>query len=120
MVASLPEIIEPYAGQNDPVKERLVDVVVMSSSLLTDRMFLYTRFLEELNSGCSVRVWASSALNPSLDQVWRCAHAPVEGLPAVRPFKEFPHNYLRRLNEFVWDFRHQPPSRISVIRHVKG
>jgi hypothetical protein len=83
-------------------------------------MFLYTRFLEELNHSRSVKVWASSALNPSFEYTWRSAHAPVEGMPAVRPFKEFPYNYLRRLNEFVWDFRHQPPSRISVIRHVKG
>src|SRR5712691_1266054 len=106
MVASTPEAIKPVTHQNNPGKELPVDVIVMSSSLLTDRMFLYTRFLEELNHSRSVKVWASSALNPSLEQVWQSAHVPVEGLPAVRPFKEFPYNYLRRLNEFVWDFRH--------------
>ncbi len=96
-----------------------VDVIAMSSSLLTDRMFIYTRFLEELSRRVCVKVWAGSALNPAFEQVWHSTHASVEGLPEVRAFREF-YNYLRRVNEFVWDFRQQPPSRVSMMRRVTG
>lgn len=96
-----------------------LDVVVMSSSLLTDRVFLYTRFLERLNQRAAVKIWASSVLNPALRDVWRATEVVVEGFPAIDPFREFPYNYLRRLNEFVWDFRQHSPSRTSVALHIR-
>src|SRR5882672_9208523 len=95
-------------------------VLVLSSSLFTDRIFLYTRFLNVLNSEASVKVWATSALNPNFREVWRTPPAVVEDFPAVSPFRELPYNYLRRLNEFVWDFRQRPPSRMSMMRHVRN
>jgi len=96
------------------------EVMILSSSLLTDRMFLYSRFFERLNEECVVKVWAMSARTPRFQQVWRDSPVCVEEFPAVRPFKEIPHNYLRRLNEFVWDYRQQPPSRLSMMRHVRS
>lgn len=92
----------------------------MSSSLLTDRMFLYTRFLDVLEQKTRPKVWATSARNSKFQDVWRNVAADVEEFPDVLPFREFPYNYLRRLNELVWDFTQHPPSRLSMLRHVRN
>jgi hypothetical protein len=98
-------------GENTPA------VLILSSSLLTDRMVRYTRFLDLLARETRVTVWASSADNARHVQDWASTAAAVERFPKVRPFKEFPYNSLRRLNEFAWDFRQRPPSRLSMARH---
>jgi hypothetical protein len=105
-----PRSIPPKAGK----------VVVLSSSLLTDRMFLYTEFLETLEEFASTKVWATSANSPYGEALWSGSPVRIESFPEVRAFREFPHNYLRRLNEFVWDLRQQPPSRLSMMRHVRA
>src|SRR5438128_10233184 len=94
----------PHGG-----KERL-DILGLSSSLLTDRMLLYTRFLNVLSSDASVMVWATSTQSPQFQEMWSAAPAAIQTFPKVYPFKEFPYNYLRRLNELVWDYRLRPPS----------
>jgi len=94
------------------------EVLILSSSLFVDRVFLYTRFLDQLNSKASARVWATSSRNPHFRKAWSDSPALVEGFPEVLPFKEFPYNYLRRLNEYAWDFRQRPPSRMSMMRHI--
>jgi len=108
------------AGANFTGTEATPEVLVLSSSLLTDRMFLYTNFLNRLNKDCNIKLWAMSAHTPRFQQVWNESPAHVEEFPAIRAFKEIPHNYLRRLNEFVWDFRQQPPSRLSMTRHMRN
>jgi len=104
-----------------PAKEpaQKPSVVVLSSSLLVDRMLIYTDFLDTLARNAAIRVWATSARNPAYESVWRDTPAAIEDFPEVGAFREFPHNYLRRLNEFVWDFRKCPPSRLSMMRHVR-
>src|SRR3989442_3018428 len=97
-----------------------VDVLLLSSSLLTDRMFLHTRLLNRLSQQASVKVWATSVRNPRFRDVWSESPATIEDFPAVLPFKEFPFNYLRRLNAFVWDFRQLPPSGLSAMRHIRN
>ena len=94
------------------------EVLLLSSSLFIDRIFLYTQFLNVLSNAAFPKVWATSAGNPDLRNVWSIPPALIEDFPAVSPFKEFPYNYLRRLNEFVWDFRQRPPSRLSIMRHI--
>jgi hypothetical protein len=96
------------------------EVLLLSTSLLTDRIFVHTGFLEALAADASVRVWASSIGNPRCQQLWNARSCTAEEFPEVRPFKEFPYNYLRRMNEFAWDFRQQPPSRLSMWRHVRN
>jgi hypothetical protein len=95
------------------------DILVLSSSLLIDRVLLYTRFLDSLSDRAKVRVWALSNRNPRYRPIWNQTPALIEDFPEVRPFKEFPYNYLRRLNEFAWDFRQRPTSRLSMARHVR-
>lgn len=101
-------------------KQRSPEIMILSSSLLTDRMFLHTGFLERLNLAACPKVWATSAGNLRFRDLWNSAPAIVEAFPEIRPYKVFPYDYLRRLNEFVWDFRQYPPSRISMWRHVRS
>lgn len=104
----------------DPADKKLPKILVLSSSLLTDRMFLYTRFMNVVSERASASVWATSARSAFFRQIWSDSPAHVEEFPEVRPFKEFPHNYLRRLNEFVWDYRQQSRSRMSIMRRGKN
>jgi hypothetical protein len=99
-------------------KESVPEVVILSTSLLTDRMLLHTAFMDVLCREATVRVWATSAQNPRFQKMWNAVPARIESFPDVQSFREFPYNYLRRLNEFTWDFRQSPPSRLSVMRHV--
>jgi len=81
-------------------------------------MMLYTRLLDTLREGAEVEIWAASMRNPDLRGLWD--HVPgARPFPEVRPFKEFPYNYLRRLNEFTWDYRLRLPSRLSWQRFAK-
>lgn len=103
----------------NPSKANLPGLLLMTSSLLTDRMFLHTGLLDALSENFAVEVWATSARNPRLQKLWNGAKAVVSEFPEVHPFKEFPYNQLRRLNESVWDSYHRPPSRLSAMRHVR-
>ncbi len=94
-------------------------VLVLTTSLLTDRMLLYTGFLPHLHETADVRIWASSLQNPRNAEVWRDTAARVEGFPEVGHYPQVPHNYVRRLNDFVWDFQLADPSRRSVQKHLR-
>jgi CDP-glycerol:poly(glycerophosphate) glycerophosphotransferase len=96
------------------------EVLLLSTSLLTDRMFIHTGLLEVLAADASVKIWASSVRNPRCHPLWSSRPCEVGEFPEVLPFKEFPYNLLRRMNEFVWDFRQQPPSRLSMWRHIRN
>ncbi|MGC8667519.1 MAG: hypothetical protein ACP5VE_05330 [Chthonomonadales bacterium] len=89
-------------------------VLVLTTSLLTDRILLHTSAVGTLASHKPVRVWASSAV---LNNLWEGVPACVELFPKVQPFREFPFNHLRRVNEAAWDHRLKPVSRISMERH---
>lgn len=116
--------IKPYTGISTPRQSPLLrtsgaraDIVVLSSSLLVDRMLAHTAFLEVLTEQAIPHVWATSAANPSFASLWAEQPAKVRVLPGVRPFRERTHNYARRVNEAVWDRRQGDPSRISLRRH---
>jgi hypothetical protein len=98
-------------------------MVVLSSSLLIDRMLVHTGFLYTLKqAGISVNVWASSAQNSQYRRLWNAQPAEVRALPEVKAFRQLLHNYPRRLNEALWDIRQNEPSRMSMLRHrpVRG
>lgn len=92
------------------------DVLILTSSLLTDRMLQHTGLLDRLGGKAKVEVWATSAAR---GDAWKRIPAPVRPFPAVAAFPEFPYTPLRRLNEFTWDFALRPPSRLSMMRHVR-
>lgn len=94
--------------------------LLLSSSLLVDRVFLHTELINALGRFGAVSVWAASAADENYSSLWEKIDAKVESLPHVDPFKEFPYNILRRLNEFTWDYRLRPPSRLSISRHIRS
>jgi hypothetical protein len=99
--------------------QRKPSVLLLSTSLLVDRVYQYTRLIDELSENFEVDVWASSYGDPDSANSWAGVRAEVKEFPEVRAFREFPHNFLRRLNEFVWDYRYLPPSRMSMLQHVR-
>lgn len=94
--------------------------LLLTSSLLVDRIFLYTNLIESLSESGDVTIWAGSVGDRKDNSVWKGIDASVEALPKVLPFREFPYNFARRLNEFVWDYRLPITSRDSIRRHVRG
>ena len=99
--------------------EKRGKILLVTSSLLVDRVFLYTDVVSSLSRSYDVVVWAASFDNHRARSMWGSCPADVEPLPAVRPFREMPYNYLRRLNEFAWDYRMRIPSRMSMMKHVR-
>lgn len=91
-------------------------LLFLSSSLLTDRILRHSSLMCQL-SAAQVRIWTSACLENCGPE--SAAGATFEGMPALRPFREFPYTYLRRLNDFAWDRRLLPPSRISMMKHVR-
>ncbi|MCC7306649.1 MAG: hypothetical protein IT173_03720, partial [Acidobacteria bacterium] len=94
--------------------------LLLSTSLLVDRVYLHTGLLPGLAESGDVEIWASSFSDSDGRQSWAGANAKVTSFPVVRAFREIPHNYLRRLNEFVWDYRYLPTSRLSMMEHVRN
>ncbi len=93
--------------------------LLLTSSLLVDRVFLHTNLISSLRESGQVTIWATSVKNEQYGSIWEQVKARVESFPAIRPFMEVPHNFLRRLNEYAWDFRYQLPSRVSIKKHVR-
>ena len=94
-------------------------IVILTTSLLTDRMFLYSECLAKLAERAEVEVWSTSVMNSEQASVWDQCPVKVVPYPKVGSFREFPHNFLRRANERAWDYRLQLPSRLSMHRHVR-
>ena len=92
-------------------------IVALSSSLLTERMLLYSSFLPAIEPLAQITIWSKSELTLHLESIAQTYAVTLESFPATRPFREFPYNYLRRLNEYVWDDHLKPPSRLSMRKH---
>ena len=103
-------------SQFSPAENRFL---LLTTSLLVDRVFQQTNLISELKKAGDVTVWASSESNQHYSSVWSSTGARVDSFPKVEAFREIPHNFLRRMNEFTWDFRYRPPSRLSMMRHVR-
>ena len=81
---------------------------------------MHTGFLPALGDESSVKVWPTSASNARLRKMWEQVPTQVESFPQIRPFKEFPYNFIRRLNDYTWDFHLRDPSRMSMMRHIRN
>lgn len=108
--------VSAHSADQAPAVEN--SVLLLTTSLLVDRVFLYTDLIDRLSRSARVSIWAAS--ERGLWPMPTNGDSPrIEPFPNVLPFREFPHNILRRLNEFVWDYRFKNPSRTSVRRYVK-
>src|SRR5262249_46036483 len=94
-------------------------LVLLSTNVLTGRILLHTGLLEALSERACARVWADRKLLEAQPALWGACAAEVDPFPAVRPYREFPYNVLRRLNDYAWDFRVRPPSKMSIWKHVR-
>src|SRR5262245_12337161 len=99
--------------------ENIPKTVILSSSLLTERILLYSSFLQAIEERMATEIWTTSKKNLDFKNGNGRSQLAVEPFPEVKPFKEFPYNHLRRLNEFVWDYRLRPPSRTGVMRNIR-
>ncbi|MBK8465883.1 MAG: CDP-glycerol glycerophosphotransferase family protein [Chloracidobacterium sp.] len=76
--------------------------------------------IDILNKAGNVSIWATSYDESAVESCWADVDADIQKFPQVRAFREIPHNFLRRLNEFVWDYRYLPPSRMSMMEHIRN
>jgi hypothetical protein len=93
--------------------------VILSSSLLTERMLLYSSFPPALAGRIQTELWTTSQRNLDFQRENGAPQMAVEPFPAIKPFREFPYNHLRRLNEFTWDYRLRPPSRSGAMKRIR-
>lgn len=90
-------------------------LVVLSSSLLTERMLLHSSFLKALENRADIQIWTAADPGSGASS----ERDVVQPMPKIEPFPEFPYAYLRRLDDFAWDARLRSPSRKSMMRHVR-
>lgn len=109
--------LDLHKGQVDGLQGNREKVLILTSSLLTDRMLVFTDFFDVLRSDIEIEVWSQSYNNPRHKEIWNSQQVRLMPFPEINPLPEFPHNYARRLNEFVWDHTLQPPSRVSLMQH---
>ncbi len=93
------------------------EILVLSTSLLVDRVLRYTDLIGRLAQKGNVEIWTSSTDGLGESGLQVSERVSVQSFPEVRPFRELRHNFFRRLNEYVWDFRFRPPSRMSMMKH---
>lgn len=113
--ASKADRAQSTARADTPDPESRLRLLFLTSSLLTERMLIYSSLLDRLTN-YEVNIWTSSA-SPALPPVK--GHVLMDAMPTVEPFPEFPYMYLRRLNDFAWDGRLESPSRQSMMQHVR-
>ncbi|MCX6350588.1 MAG: hypothetical protein NTX03_01870 [Bacteroidetes bacterium] len=94
-------------------------VLLLTTSLLTDRMILYSEFLEVLKDKVDLTIWANSYNNKATKSVWQKEGIKVEEFPEIKSLKIFPYTYLRRLNEYVWDMKLKISSRIGIQKNLR-
>lgn len=116
---SVPDVLKDKHINHKSDKKK-PHIVLLTSSLLTDRVFLYTNFLNELKKSASINVWATSARNSDFKEMWQQTSVKVDEFPQVKPFRIFPYSYLRWMNELVWDYSKDSPSRMSMMVHVRN
>ncbi|MFN3648006.1 MAG: CDP-glycerol glycerophosphotransferase family protein [Armatimonadota bacterium] len=92
-------------------------MLILSSTALTDRVFMHTQCLRVLRSRAEVEIWSPSARAEQYRSAWDVVDARVRPMPPVGALKEFPVNFLRRVNEAAWDARQRARCRESMRRH---
>ncbi|MBX9602055.1 MAG: hypothetical protein K2X35_13655 [Bryobacteraceae bacterium] len=94
-------------------------VLILSTSLLTDRAILYSGLLPALRREVEPVIWAASFQGGAQHRVWGSSGVRVEPFPEVASLPALPHGYLRRVNDFVWDVATPSTSRDSMRKHVR-
>ena len=88
-------------------------VLIMSTTMLTDRILLYSTFPQALLAHANAEVWISSY--PRNVEIWEQKGFSVKAFPTVTRFKER-KNLLRRANDSAWAYALKAPSILSMKR----
>ena len=91
-------------------------LLILSASLLTERILLFTEFTNELKKDFDISIWATSYNDKGLKELWDKKFDDVQQFPAIVPLKVFPHTILKRINEWAWDLSYKPACRISFYK----
>ena len=91
-------------------------ILVLTTSVFTDRMYQYSSFLDVLKREYSLEIWAKSFVSNPVD--WSIKDVKVKPIPEVNPLRHR-LNTLRRINEFAWMFRLEAKS-IEINKKYKS
>lgn len=94
-------------------------VLVLTSSLLTDRVIRFSSLLPELCLLADVTIWARSMTNDHGRTAWSGIEPVVEAMPEIQPFRQR-ISYLRHMNDAAWDANLGSPSRSTMQRLVRS
>lgn len=86
-------------------------VVILSTSLFTDRVLLYSSFFESNSEYYDVEVWTSSF--PVNKEVFLSHNVNIKSFPKIKNFKER-LNFLRRVNNLSWSYKLKATSFLSM------
>lgn len=86
-------------------------VVILSTSLFTDRVLLYSSFFESNLEHYDIEVWTSSF--PINKEVFLSHNVVIKIFPKIKNFKER-LNFLRRINNLSWSYKLKATSFLSM------
>jgi hypothetical protein len=88
-------------------------ILILSSSMFTDRMLLYSTISPYLMERADVEVWVSSL--PANAELWKQKGYAVAEFPEVKNFAER-INVLRQMNHTAWAFAQPQPAILGMRR----
>ena len=74
-------------------------LLILTTSVFTDRMLQHSTFLGELTKEFTVEIWAKSYISNPSD--WQIEGVQVNPFPDLKPLPNWT-SYLRRINEYAW------------------
>jgi hypothetical protein len=92
-------------------------IVILSSSMLNDRMILYNNFLTELSREADVVIWPTAWDKSAYENI-NIPGVTIEKFPKVAPMRHR-RVLLRRLNDYTWDAKNLSTSRKSFWKHTR-
>lgn len=88
-------------------------LIILSSSLFTDRVLLYSTFASAINRDAYIEVWSTSF--PQNKNEWEEKGYIIKPFPKVNNFRER-HNVLRFTNHHLWNYKLDATSIKSMRR----
>ena len=92
-------------------------ILVLSSSLFTDRILLYSSFAAAITTQADVEVWVSSL--PKNEDIWLQKGYRVKPFPKVEDFRER-LNLLREINHTAWAYALPAPAILGMRKFNKA
>lgn len=91
-------------------------VLILTTSVFTDRIYQYSNFLKEFSKLNTVEIWARSFVSNPED--WAIDNLTVKPIPPVVQLRHW-INLLRRINEFAWMYHLDAGSIKINLKHRK-